>query len=189
MLSFDLSYFDAGAKYSNNDHLLATISIHPKSQFPVDFMPCTCFHFVLKRCLLPIGLIGLCFTFCVSKGGIHARMSFLLLLLLFPITQDLFLLKFLARIGSWKPYLTFVCSYKWPVLVSLQADRSTGYPAIIATPVLPWMKKIIRVIWVLRMAPVNHMILLRTPATQMIFFNQGMLLLGSNHFLIDVYPR
>ena len=28
-------------------------------------------------------------------------------------------------------------------------------------------------------------VLLRTPITQMIFFNQGMLLLGSNHFLID----
>ena len=26
-------------------------------------------------------------------------------------------------------------------------------------------------------------VLLRTPITQMIFFNQGMLLLGSNHFL------
>ena len=29
-------------------------------------------------------------------------------------------------------------------------------------------------------------VLLRTPITQMIFFNQGMLLLGSNHFLINV---
>ena len=28
-------------------------------------------------------------------------------------------------------------------------------------------------------------VLLRTPITQMIFFNQGMLLLGSNHFLIN----
>ena len=29
---------------------------------------------------------------------------------------------------------------------------------------------------------------LRTPYTQMIFFNQGMLLLGSNHFLINILP-
>ena len=29
-LSSNLSYFDAGTKYSNNDHLLATINIHPK---------------------------------------------------------------------------------------------------------------------------------------------------------------
>ena len=29
-VSSNLSYFDAGAKYSNNDHLLATINIHPK---------------------------------------------------------------------------------------------------------------------------------------------------------------
>ena len=56
-------------------------------------------HFDLKH-LLPIGLIGLCFTFCASKGGIYSRMSFRLLLLWFPITQDLFLPKFLARIGS-----------------------------------------------------------------------------------------
>ena len=28
-------------------------------------------------------------------------------------------------------------------------------------------------------------VLLRTPTTQMIFFNQGMLLLGSNHFLME----
>ena len=56
-------------------------------------------HFDLKH-LLPVGLIGLCFTFCASKGGIYSRMSFLLLLLWFPITQDLFLPKFLARIGS-----------------------------------------------------------------------------------------
>ena len=62
-------------------------------------MPCTFFHFILK-CLLPVRLIGLCLTFCISKGGIHARMSFLLLLLLFPTTQDLFLPQFLARICS-----------------------------------------------------------------------------------------
>ena len=29
-------------------------------------------------------------------------------------------------------------------------------------------------------------VLLRTPVTHMIFFNKGMLLLGSNHFLIDI---
>ena len=74
---------------------------------------------------------GLCFTFCVSKGGIHTRMSFLLLL--FPITQGFFLPKFLARIRRWKPSLTFVCSYK-RVLGSLQAARSTRYLAIIETP-------------------------------------------------------
>ena len=95
-------------------------------------MPCTFFHFVLKR-LLPVGLIGLCSTFCVSKGGIHARMSFLLLLLLFPITQGVFLPIFLARICSRKPYLTFVYGYK-RVLGSLQAGRCTRYPAIIETP-------------------------------------------------------
>ena len=30
-------------------------------------------------------------------------------------------------------------------------------------------------------------VLLRTPITQMIFFNQGMLLLGSDHFLKEIY--
>ena len=30
-------------------------------------------------------------------------------------------------------------------------------------------------------------VLLRTPIAQMIFFNQGMLLLGSNHFLIKFF--
>ena len=86
-------------------------------------MPCTFFHLVLK-CLLPVALIGLCFTFWVSKGGIHSRMSFLLPLLLFPITQRIFLPKFLARIRSWKPYLTFIYSYK-QVLGLLQVGRST----------------------------------------------------------------
>ena len=76
---------------------------------------------------------GLCFTFCVSKGGIHTRMSFLLLLLLFPTTQGFFLPKFLARIRRWKPSLTFVCGYQ-RVLGSLQAARSTRYLAIIETP-------------------------------------------------------
>ena len=79
---------------------------------------------------------------------------------------------------------------------------------------LPWLKKIIWVIGVLRRTVVSdwrsdnlcgsHLqsqvfphrlskrqslttVLLRTPITQMIFFNQGMLLLGSNHFLISVY--
>ena len=33
---------------------------------------------------------------------------------------------------------------------------------------------------------VTNKVLLRTLITQMIFFNQGMLLLGSNHFLIVV---
>ena len=42
---------------------------------------------------------------------------------------------------------------------------------------IPWLKKII---WVIT-------VLLRTPITQMIFFNQGMLLLGSNHFLVFFY--
>ena len=60
-------------------------------------------------------------------------MSLLLLLLLFPLTQDLFLPKFLARIRSRIPYLKFVCSYK-RVLGLLQAGRPTGYPAIIETP-------------------------------------------------------
>ena len=46
-LSIDLSYFDAGAKYANNNHLLATISIHPKSQFPVDFS-CALYTFSLR---------------------------------------------------------------------------------------------------------------------------------------------
>ena len=68
-------------------------------------MACTFFHFVLKRWLLPVSLIRLCFTFCGSKGGIH-----LLALLLFPITQDLFLAKFLARIRGWKLYLTFAAT-------------------------------------------------------------------------------
>ena len=63
------------------------------------FLSISADDFDLKR-LLPIGLIGLCFTFCASKGGIYSRMSFLLLLLWFPITQDLFLSKVLARIGS-----------------------------------------------------------------------------------------
>ena len=58
-------------------------------------------------------------------------MSFLLLLL--PTTQGLFLPKFIARIRSWKPYLTFVCGYK-RVLGSLQVDRSTRYLAVIETP-------------------------------------------------------
>lgn len=138
LLLFDLSCFDARAKYSNNDHLLTTISIHPVSCW-FQLMPCTFFYFVLKRCLLPIGLIGLCFPFLVSKGGIHARMSFLFLLFL-AMTQDLFLLKFLAWIGSWKTYLTFVCGYKW-VLGSLQAGTSTRYPAIIETPGGKWTKK------------------------------------------------
>ena len=66
-------------------------------------------------------------------------MSFLLLLFL-AITQDFFLLKFLAWIGSWKPYLTFVCGYK-QVLGSLQAGTSTHYPAIIETPGGKWTKK------------------------------------------------
>ena len=70
---------------------------------------------------------------------------------------------------------------------------------------VPWLKKIIWVIGVLRRTVVSdwrfdnlcgsHLqsqyltlkslttVLLRTPITQMIFFNQGMLLLGSNHFL------
>jgi len=60
-------------------------------------------------------------------------MSFLLLLPLFPITQGLFLPKFIARIRSWKPYLMFVCGYK-RVLGSLQVGRSTRYLAIIGTP-------------------------------------------------------
>ena len=34
--------------------------------------PCTFFLFVLKWCLLPVGLIGLCFTFCGPKGGIQS---------------------------------------------------------------------------------------------------------------------
>ena len=60
-------------------------------------------------------------------------MSFPLPFLLFPIAQDLFLPKFLARIRSWKSYLTFVCGYK-RVLGSFQAGRSTREPAIIETP-------------------------------------------------------
>ena len=61
-------------------------------------------------------------------------MSFLLPFLLFPIIQDLFFPKFLVRICGRKSYLTFVCGYKW-VFGSLQAGRSTPYPAIIETPV------------------------------------------------------
>ena len=73
---------------------------------------------------------------------------------------------------------------------------------------LPWLKKIIWVIGVPRRTVVcdwrfhnlcggwlsKHQsqttVLLRTPITQMIFFNQGMLLLGSNHFhiKISIYP-
>ena len=51
-----------------------------------------------------------------------------------------------------------------------------------------WLKKIIWVIGVLRRTVVSQSlttVLLRTPINQMIFFNQVMLLLGSNHFLID----
>ena len=57
-------------------------------------------------------------------------------LLLFPITQGIFFPKFLARIRSWKPYLTVVCGYK-QVLGLLQVGRSrcTCYPDIIETPV------------------------------------------------------
>ena len=61
-------------------------------------------------------------------------MSFLLLLLLFPITQGIFLSKFLARIRNWKPYLTIVCGYK-RVSGLLQVGRSTCYLDIIETPV------------------------------------------------------
>ena len=111
---------------------LATISIHPKFQVPVDFSSCLAHFFVLKR-LLPVSLIGLYFSFCVSKGRIHARVFFLLILSLFPITQGLFLPKFIARIRSWKPYLMFVCSFK-RVLGSLQVGRSNRFPAIIETP-------------------------------------------------------
>ena len=93
------------------------------SQFPVD-SSCCLVHFFTS--LLHVGLIEPCFTFSVSKGGIHARMSFLLLLLLFPTTQDLFLAKFLARIRSWIPYLKFVCGYK-RVLGSLQVGRATRH--------------------------------------------------------------
>ena len=54
------------------------------------------------------------------------------------------------------------------------------------------IEKIIWMIGVLRRTVVNNSpslllttVLLRTPIIQMIFFNQGMLLLGSNHFLIN----
>ena len=77
----------------------------------------------------------------------------------------------------------------------------------------PWLKKTIWVIGVLRRTVVSdwrfdnlcgsHLqrrwlphrlskrqslttVLLRTPITQMVFFNHGMLLLGSNHFLIEL---
>ena len=63
-----------------------------------------------------------------KKGGLQARMSFLSPFLLFPITQDLFLPNFLARIRSRKSYLTFVCGYK-QVFGSLQAGRSNHYPS------------------------------------------------------------
>ena len=72
------------------------------------------------------------------KVGIHARMSFLLPFLLFPITQDLFLpifFFFFSKNSDPKAtsYLTFVFGYK-RVFGSLQAGRSTRYSAIIETP-------------------------------------------------------
>ena len=97
-------------------------------------MPCTFFHFILKCCLLAFGLIGLCFTFCGSKGRIHTRMSFLLLLLLFLITQDLFLIaKILSKNSKLKTLLD-VCLWLQVVLGSLQAGRSTRYPSIYWNP-------------------------------------------------------
>ena len=80
--------------------------------------------------------------------------------------------------------------------------------------IIPWLKKIIWVIGVIRRTVVSGWrfdnrcgrvtwlwrwlphrlsklqslttVLLMTPITQMIFFNQGMLLLGSNHFLMII---
>ena len=78
-----------------------------------------------------------------------------------------------------------------------QNDRKGINPQFARQYFKPWLKKIIWVIGVLRRTVVlwrwlPHRlskrqslttVLLRTPITQMIFFNQGMLLLGSNHFL------
>jgi len=98
-----ISCFDAGAKYVNDDHLLAystLVFILSPSFLSISADALHMFHFVLKR-LLPVGLgFASPFTGVLNKVGIHSIMSFLLPFLLFPITQDLFLLNFLARTRS-----------------------------------------------------------------------------------------
>ena len=94
VINFFFFFSGTEAKYSNNDHLLATVNIHPKSQFPANFRQSLA-HFFSS--LLPVGLIRLCFNSCGPNWEIHARMSFLLPFPLFPLTQDLFLQEFVAE--------------------------------------------------------------------------------------------
>ena len=84
------------AKYSNNNHLLATVNIHPKSQFPANFRQSLA-HFSSS---LLTG--GLGFNSCGPNCEIHVRMSFLLPFPLFPLTQDLFLQEFVAESLTWR---------------------------------------------------------------------------------------
>ena len=83
----------------NNDHHLANNIIHPKSWFPLDFSSCLA-HFSRRFEML---FITRRFNWAsLQLLRFEGGMSFLLLLLLFPIIQDLFLPNFLARIeGLW----------------------------------------------------------------------------------------
>ena len=77
----------------------------------------------------------------------------------------------------------------YPVLSALNQDHTVFHTQLYES--ILGLKKIIWVIGVLSFESSLlesreglTTVLLRTPITQMIFFNQGMLLLGSNHFLI-----
>ena len=79
-------------------------------------MPCPFFYFVLKRCLLPVGL-----------GLLQLFSSFRLPFLLFTYINTG---RIFAKSFSKNSYLKVFLD----VCVRLQAGRSTRYPAIIETP-------------------------------------------------------
>ena len=104
---------------------------YPKSQFPVNFSWCLAnfFYFVFETFITRRFNWALLHLLRSKRQDTRQNVfSFT-----FPITQDLFLPQFLARICSRKSYLLLVCSDK-RVLGSLQSGRSTRYPAIIETP-------------------------------------------------------
>ena len=97
-------------------------------------MPCPFFHFVLKHSLLPVGL-GFASPFAVQKVEYTPQCLFFYLYFCLPITQDLFCQIFKQEFVA-ESYLTYLCGYK-RVVGSLEAGRSTRFPAIIETP-RPW---------------------------------------------------
>ena len=89
-------------------------------------------------------------------------------------------------------FCLFKCSLNSSILFSCtavistdQSNRSPGFLNFQLTQTTSWLWR-----WLphrLSKRQSLTKVLFRTPITQMIFFNQGMLLLGSNHFLMKHY--